>query len=149
MNPAAIQRAVIRAARAMTAAQDADKFATDLRLDRNLYDVLAAVDGASLDPDGARVLRLSLRDFRRAGVDRDDETRQRLRELSERETALGQEFAKNVRDDVHQVRCGGDTPVVGIHVYGADIGTLPRRSYDPHTGAVSWFVSTWATEKGI
>lgn len=47
-------------------------------------------------------------------------------------------------DDVHQVRCGGDVPVVGIHVYGADIGTLPRRSYDPDTGAVHWFTSTWA-----
>ncbi|MFC7501477.1 hypothetical protein [Nocardioides sp. GCM10030258] len=47
-------------------------------------------------------------------------------------------------DDVHQVRCGGDEPVVGIHVYGADIGTLPRRSYDPDTGAVHWFTSTWA-----
>lgn len=48
-------------------------------------------------------------------------------------------------DDVHQVRCGGDQPVVGIHVYGADIGTLSRRSYDPGTGAVHWFVSSWAT----
>lgn len=47
-------------------------------------------------------------------------------------------------DDVHQVRCGGDRPVVGIHVYGADIGTLPRRSYDPDTGAVHWFTSAWA-----
>ena len=47
-------------------------------------------------------------------------------------------------DDVHQVRCGGDVPVVGIHVYGADIGTLPRRSYDPDTGAVHWFTSSWA-----
>lgn len=46
-------------------------------------------------------------------------------------------------DDVHQVRCGGDEPVVGIHVYGADIGTLPRRSYDAETGAVHWFTSTW------
>ncbi|MEI5673219.1 MULTISPECIES: cysteine dioxygenase family protein [Nocardioides] len=47
-------------------------------------------------------------------------------------------------DDVHQVRCGGDRPVVGIHVYGADIGTLPRRGYDPDTGAVHWFTSRWA-----
>lgn len=47
-------------------------------------------------------------------------------------------------DDVHQVRCGGAQPVVGIHVYGADIGTLPRRSYEPATGAVHWFTSTWA-----
>ena len=47
-------------------------------------------------------------------------------------------------DDVHQVRCGGTEPVVGIHVYGANIGTLPRRSYDPDTGAVHWFTSAWA-----
>ncbi|MCD4526865.1 cysteine dioxygenase family protein [Nocardioides sp. cx-173] len=46
-------------------------------------------------------------------------------------------------DDVHQVFCGGDEPCVGIHVYGADIGTLPRRSYQPDTGEVSWFTSTW------
>jgi predicted metal-dependent enzyme (double-stranded beta helix superfamily) len=51
-------------------------------------------------------------------------------------------------DDVHQVRCGGDEPVVGIHVYGADIGTLPRRSYDPETGAVHWFTSAWAHREG-
>ncbi|MFC5834808.1 hypothetical protein [Nonomuraea insulae] len=48
-------------------------------------------------------------------------------------------------DDVHEVRCEGDSPVVGIHVYGADIGRLRRRSYQPQTGAVSWFVSSWAT----
>lgn len=47
-------------------------------------------------------------------------------------------------DDVHQVRCGGNEPTVGIHVYGADIGRLPRRSYDPDTGAVRWFTSAWA-----
>ena len=50
-------------------------------------------------------------------------------------------------DDVHQVFCSGEQPCVGIHVYGADIGTLRRRSYQPETGEVSWFVSTW-TEPG-
>lgn len=48
-------------------------------------------------------------------------------------------------DDVHQVRCHGNVPVVGIHIYGADIGTLRRRSYQPETGEVSWFVSHWAS----
>jgi predicted metal-dependent enzyme (double-stranded beta helix superfamily) len=47
-------------------------------------------------------------------------------------------------DDVHEVKCGGDVPVVGIHVYGADIGVLPRRSYNRETGTVHWFTSTWA-----
>jgi 3-mercaptopropionate dioxygenase len=46
-------------------------------------------------------------------------------------------------DDVHQVSSAGDEPCVGIHVYGADIGTLSRRNYDPASGAVNWFVSTW------
>lgn len=48
-----------------------------------------------------------------------------------------------VDDDIHQVACYGSTPCVGIHVYGADIGTLSRRSYDPACGGVSWFVSHW------
>ncbi|HRD64152.1 MAG TPA: hypothetical protein PLZ93_19970 [Nocardioides sp.] len=68
-----------------------------------------------------------------------------LVDLGTEEWAAGQvTVCCTTDDDVHQVRCGGDQPVVGIHVYGADIGTLPRRSYDPGTGAVHWFVSSWA-----
>ena len=46
-------------------------------------------------------------------------------------------------DDVLQVSNPGDVPCVGIHVYGGDIGTLQRRSYEPATGEVSWFISSW------
>jgi predicted metal-dependent enzyme (double-stranded beta helix superfamily) len=46
-------------------------------------------------------------------------------------------------DDVHAVAAVGDVPTVGIHVYGADIGTIERRLYDPVTGAVQMFVSGW------
>jgi thimet oligopeptidase len=86
------------------AEREADKFATDLRLDRDVYDVLAAIDPAALDADATRVLTLTLRDFTRAGVNQDDATRQRLREIGERETALAQEFSKNIREDVHSVQ---------------------------------------------
>lgn len=48
-------------------------------------------------------------------------------------------------DDVHAVAAVGDVPTVGIHVYGADIGAIERRLYDPETGAVRWFVSGWNT----
>jgi predicted metal-dependent enzyme (double-stranded beta helix superfamily) len=51
-------------------------------------------------------------------------------------------------DDVHAVAAVGDEPTVGIHVYGADIGVLERRRYDPATGAVQWFVSGWDTPPG-
>ncbi len=48
-------------------------------------------------------------------------------------------------DDVHAVAAVGDVPTVGIHVYGANIGTIERRLYDPATGAVRTFVSGWDT----
>ena len=46
-------------------------------------------------------------------------------------------------DDVHAVTAVGDVPTVGIHVYGGNIGTISRRSYDPATGSVEWFASGW------
>jgi 3-mercaptopropionate dioxygenase len=48
-------------------------------------------------------------------------------------------------DDIHAVAAVGDAPTIGIHVYGADIGTIERRLYDPATGAVRTFVSGWNT----
>ena len=90
--------------RAETVAQDVQKLDTDLGLDTELYAVLAGVDGSGLDPDAARVLERTLRDFRRSGVDRDEATRARLRELSERGVLLSQEFSKNIREDVRSIR---------------------------------------------
>ncbi len=48
-------------------------------------------------------------------------------------------------DDVHAVIAESDEPAIGIHVYGADIGAIERRRYDPLTGAVHWFVGGWHT----
>ena len=47
----------------------------------------------------------TLRDFRRAGVDRDEATRARVRELCEELVAIGQEFARNIRADTRTARC--------------------------------------------
>jgi thimet oligopeptidase len=89
--------------RAEAGEQEAHRLLTEIGLDRGLYDVLAGVDAGDLDEQACRVLELSLRDFRRAGVDQDAEVRDRIRALRERETELGQEFSKNIRDDVRSV----------------------------------------------
>ncbi|WP_028653736.1 M3 family metallopeptidase [Nocardioides halotolerans] len=83
---------------------EVDKLVTELRQDRALYDVFDALDPAGLDPTGARLLEKTLEEFRRAGVDQDDATRSRLAEISERITAIDQEFSRNIRDDVRSVR---------------------------------------------
>jgi thimet oligopeptidase len=89
--------------RAEQAEQDAHKLLTEIGLDRDLYDALNAVDAQDLDEGGRRVHALAVRDFHRAGVDQDEDVRARLRELAERETAVAQEFSKNIRDGVRQV----------------------------------------------
>ena len=61
--------------RADVAGQEVQKLATELGLDRELFEVFAALDPAGLDADAARFLNKTLRDFRRSGVDRDEPTR--------------------------------------------------------------------------
>ena len=85
-------------------AQEIAAFATKRAVDGELFAVLSALDPADLDDETGRLLRLTLRDFRRAGVDRDEQTRARLIEISDRQTLLGQEFSRNIRDDVPTVR---------------------------------------------
>jgi len=89
---------------AEAAEQDAHRLLTDLSLDRGVYEVLAAVDPEPLDTVARRMLEKSLLDFRRSGVDRDDETRDRLRRLAERQTEVGQTFSKNIREGVRRLR---------------------------------------------
>jgi thimet oligopeptidase len=88
--------------------QQVQKYVTELGLDRDLYAVFhrlaTSSDLSGLDADGRRVLEHTLRDFRRAGVDRDDATRDRLRALSERSVKLSQDFGRNIRDDVRSIR---------------------------------------------
>ncbi|GAB3597600.1 M3 family metallopeptidase [Microbacterium tumbae] len=88
--------------------QDASAFVTERDQDHELYAVLAAIDPTGLDDDAARLLTRVLRDFRRAGVDRDEATRTRLAEISARTTVIEQDFSRNVRDDVRSIRVTPD-----------------------------------------
>ncbi|GAA4748775.1 M3 family metallopeptidase [Nocardioides endophyticus] len=83
---------------------EADRFVTELRQDRALFEIFAAADATGLDAAAARLLDKTLDDFRRAGVDLDGATRHRLTEINERLTAIGQQFGRTIRDDVRTVR---------------------------------------------
>ncbi len=90
------------------ALQEASAFVTERDQDGALYAVFAAIDPAELDADAARLLARILRDFRRAGVDRDAATRSRLAAISARTTEIDQDFSRNVRDDVRSIRITPD-----------------------------------------
>ena len=83
--------------------QEAEALATQLALDPDVYRPLSQVD-ASKEDEGTRwYLYRVLRDFRRAGVDQDAATRARVRALNEELVRIGQEFQRNIRDDVRRI----------------------------------------------
>ncbi|WP_300601133.1 M3 family metallopeptidase, partial [uncultured Nocardioides sp.] len=96
--------------------QQLHELRTSLMLDPEVYAVLEAAPTDGL-PDGAeRVLEDALRSFRRSGVDRDEKTRARLRELSARGSDLGQAFSRNIRDGAGETR----VPVSALEGLPAD-----------------------------
>ena len=77
--------------------------------------------------------------FRRTD-DRSDPTRARLQLASERTNGKGHVTVLGAAG-IHRVDNPFSDPAYSIHVYGRDIGTTERHSYDPVTGEIGKFVS--------
>lgn len=98
--------------RAAAVEQELSRFATELSLDRAVYERLAALDltgpEAAGQPVARRLVEHALRDFRRAGVDREEPVRARVRALREELVQVGQDFARHIAGDVRSVRVAPD-----------------------------------------
>jgi thimet oligopeptidase len=94
--------------------QEVSRFYSDLALDRDMYDALAAVDVSSADADTQRFLEHTLRDYRRAGVDKPAEVRDRLKRIDEELTKLGQIFSKNISEDVRAIEIKDPARLAGL-----------------------------------
>ncbi len=107
--------------------QESEAVATGLSLDPGVYAPLARVDAGAEDETTRWYLFRVLRDFRRAGVDKDAATRERVRVLNEELVRIGQEFQRNIRDDVRS-----------IQVTAADLEGLPADYVRAHaSGTIS------------
>jgi thimet oligopeptidase len=84
--------------------QEASQVLTDISLDKDMYNALASLDGSKLDSAGNYFLRTTLRDYHRSGVDRDDATRAKIRQLSDELVKIGQEFEQNIPADVRKLQ---------------------------------------------
>jgi thimet oligopeptidase len=94
--------------------QEVSRFYSDLALDREMYDALSAVDVSGADADTKRFVEHTLRDYRRAGVDKDEATRDRLKAIDEELTRLGQIFSKNISEDVRVVEVNEVSRLAGL-----------------------------------
>jgi thimet oligopeptidase len=81
---------------AETCGQQVSAVATEISLDRGVYDAVIALDAKGADPETQYLIKQTLTDFRRAGVDKDAATRAKVKELNDELTKIGQEWGKNI-----------------------------------------------------
>ena len=89
--------------RAEEISQKASAAATELSLNRGVYDAIVALDVSRADPETKYYVQRTLRDFRLAGVDKDEATRARIQQLRDELTLIGQDFDRNIRTDLRKV----------------------------------------------
>jgi len=106
---------------ARTVEQEVSTFASELHLNGDVYRQIASIDVTPLDAETRRFVEHTLRDFRRAGVDRDPHVRDRLKAIDEELTRLGQQFSKNLAEDVRFIQAPRER-----------LGGLPQDWLDAH-----------------
>jgi thimet oligopeptidase len=84
--------------------RDVSSYQTEISQDPALHAALTRVDVSRADEVTRRMVAHTLRDFRRAGVDKDEATRKRVKDLWDAMTATGLAFDRNIREDVRRVR---------------------------------------------
>ncbi len=105
-------KAVRDMARSLT--QKVAEAGTALSLNQDVYRALESMDLESEDAVTRHYAKQTLLNFRLAGVDRDQETRDRLRELSDRAIALSLLFGKNVQESRKRVEVSSGAELEGL-----------------------------------
>jgi thimet oligopeptidase len=95
---------------------------SDFSLSRPIFERVSRIDLAGADPDTQRFVEKLLQSFRLAGVDRDDATRARIRQLNEEITVAGQAFDRNILEAVKYLELDS----------AGQLGGLPRDYIDAH-----------------
>jgi thimet oligopeptidase len=94
--------------------QEVSKFTTELGLNRDMFAALKAVDISKADALTKRMIEQTLRDYRRAGVDRNDTERARLKAIDEEMTKQGQQFSKNIAEDTRSIEVSNVADLDGL-----------------------------------
>lgn len=87
---------------------------TDVSLSREIFDLLMQVDASEADRETQYYLAETIKDYKSSGVNKDEETRSTIRDLIKGSFAIGQEFGKNIREDVRYVEIDDVTRLDGL-----------------------------------
>src|SRR5262249_42073005 len=94
--------------------QNASALATEISLNRGVFDALSALDASHADAETRYYMTRTPRDFRRGGVDKDEATRKRIKELRDELVLIGQEFDRDIRTDLRTVTIAKASELDGL-----------------------------------
>ena len=94
--------------------QKVSALATEISLDRRVYDALSALDVSKADAETQYYVQHELRDFKLAGVDKDEATRTKIKALRDTLVKIGQEFSNNIRGDVRTIQISSAADLDGL-----------------------------------
>ncbi len=101
-------------AAAEEAEQAFSSLGTEISLSRPLYESVVAVDVSGEDDATRYYHQTTVRDFQRAGVDRDSVAMTRIKELQEELVLIGQQFGRNIREDVRSIKLDSVDELAGL-----------------------------------
>lgn len=107
---------------AQTCSSKLSQLATQVSLSRPIYDRLAAIPTAGLDKPVAYALKVTLRNYRLAGVDKDAATRAKATVLQQQITDAGLAFDRNIAEDKSEITLNSV----------ADLAGMPQDYIDAH-----------------
>jgi thimet oligopeptidase len=116
------EREVRDKAQALT--QKVSEIGTLLSLNQDVYRALSAIDSTSADPATRHYLERTLLQYRLSGVDRDEPTRARIKELQDKATEISLAFSRNVQEGAKH-----------IQVVASDLEGLPEDYLKAHPPA--------------
>ena len=93
-----------------------------LALNQGVYKALAAIDLGGADPATRYYVQRQLLEFRLAGVDKDDQTRARLKKLQDKLVDLQSAFDRNISDDQRSITLDS----------AAELDGVPKDYFDSH-----------------
>jgi thimet oligopeptidase len=120
---------------------------SDLSLNQGVYKALAAIPLPAEDPGTRHYLERILLEYRLSGVDKDEPTRQRIRALEDKITALSLAFGRNIADGTLKITATKDeldglpADFVARHKPNAD-GTYTLTTEQPDVGPVLNFAKS-------
>lgn len=94
--------------------QDFSNLNSDKLLSRPIFDRLVAMDGRQLDKGAQKYLTQLIRDLKRAGVHKEASVREEIKLLNEEITQLGQDFSRNIRQDIRRLEIDSAQRLVGL-----------------------------------